>query len=188
MLGLSMPNYLRAKDLSDSKSRVMAKAKSVIFLFQWGGPSQIDILDMKPNAPKEYRSPHSQIRTSCPEIEICEHLPRMAKLMDKCTVVRSVHHKMKNHNSAGYYALTGHAPPSDDQRLRDLPDLYPAYGSVVSKFADNTDKGMPTFVSYPHVISDGSRTPGQHASFLGKKFDPLFIPKDPNKENFNLPE
>ena len=188
MLGLSMPNYLRAKDLSDSKSRVMAKAQSVIFLFQWGGPSQIDILDMKPNAPKEYRSPHAQIRTSCPEIEICEHLPRMAKLMDKCTVVRTVHHKMKNHNSAGYYALTGHAPPSDDQRLRDLPDLYPAYGSVVSKFADNTDKGMPTFVSYPHVISDGSRTPGQHASFLGKKFDPLFIPKDPNKENFNLPE
>ena len=53
----------------------------------------------------------------------------------------TVHHKMKNHNSAGYYALTGHAPPSDDQRLRDLPDLYPAYGSVVSKFVDNSDKG-----------------------------------------------
>lgn len=188
MLGMNVPDFLRADELASASSRVMARAKSVIFLFQWGGPSQVDILDMKPDSPKEYRSPHAQIRTTCPDIEICEHLPRMAKHMDKCTVVRTLHHKMKNHNSAGYYALTGHAPPSDDQRLRDLPDLYPAYGSVVSKFAPNTDNGMPTFVSYPHVISDGSRTPGQHASFLGKKYDPLFIPKDPNKDDFKLPE
>ena len=115
MLGLSMPNYLRAKDLSNSKPRVLPKAQSVIFLFQWGGPSQIDILDMKPNAPKEYRSPHSQIRTSCPEIEICEHLPRMAKLMDKCTVVRTVHHKMKivNMDAMGFST-----PQIDSSRKR----------------------------------------------------------------------
>jgi hypothetical protein len=188
MLGMNVPDLLRADELASARPKVMARAKSVIFLFQWGGPSQIDILDMKPDSPKEYRSPHAQIRTTCSDIEICEHLPRMAKHMDKCTVVRTLHHKMKNHNSAGYYALTGHAPPSDDQRLRDLPDLYPAYGSVVSKFAANADNGMPTFVSYPHVIADGSRTPGQHASFLGKKYDPLFIPRDPNKDDFKLPE
>ena len=188
MLGMNVPDLLRADELASARPKVMARAKSVIFLFQWGGPSQIDILDMKPDSPKEYRSPHAQIRTTCSDIEICEHLPRMAKHMDKCTVVRTLHHKMKNHNSAGYYALTGHAPPSDDQRLRDLPDLYPAYGSVVSKFATNAGNGMPTFVSYPHVIADGSRTPGQHASFLGKKYDPLFIPRDPNKDDFKLPE
>ena len=188
MLGMNVPDLLRADELASARPKVMARAKSVIFLFQWGGPSQIDILDMKPDSPKEYRSPHAQIRTTCSDIEICEHLPRMAKHMDKCTVVRTLHHKMKNHNSAGYYALTGHGPPSDDQRLRDLPDLYPAYGSVVSKFAANAGNGMPTFVSYPHVIADGSRTPGQHASFLGKKYDPLFIPRDPNKDDFKLPE
>ncbi len=188
MLGMNVPDFLRADELAFPDSKVAARARSVIFLFQWGGPSQIDILDMKPDSPKEYRSPHAQIRTTCSDIEICEHLPRMAKHMDKCTVVRTIHHKMKNHNSAGYYALTGHAPPSDDQRLRDLPDLYPAYGSVVSKFTPNADNGMPTFVSYPHVIADGSRTPGQHASFLGKKYDPLFIPRDPNKDQFRLPE
>ena len=188
MLGMNVPDLLRADELASARPKVMARAKSVIFLFQWGGPSQIDILDMKPDSPKEYRSPHAQIRTTCSDIEICEHLPRMAKHMDKCTVVRTLHHKMKNHNSAGYYALTGHAPPSDDQRLRDLPDLYPAYGSVVSKFTANAGNGMPTFVSYPHVIADGSRTPGQHASFLGKKYDPLFIPRDPNKDDFKLPE
>ncbi len=94
---------------------------------------------------------------------------------------------MKNHNSAGYYALSGHAPPTDDQRLRDTLDLFPAYGSVVDKLAPNTN-GMPTFVSYPYTISDGSITPGQHASFLGKQHDPFFFGEDPNNKDFRLPE
>jgi hypothetical protein len=94
---------------------------------------------------------------------------------------------MKNHNSAGYYALSGHAPPTDDQRLRDSLDLFPAYGSVVSKLAPSNN-GMPTFISYPYTISDGSITPGQHASFLGKAHDPLFFTEDPNSPDFKLPE
>jgi hypothetical protein len=94
---------------------------------------------------------------------------------------------MKNHNSAGYYSLTGYAPPTDDQRLRDSRDLFPAYGSVVDKFAP-AKAGVPTFVAYPHVIRDGSITPGQHASFLGKAHDPLFIGQDPNGPDFRLPE
>jgi hypothetical protein len=107
--------------------------------------------------------------------------------MDKVTLVRSVTHTMKNHNSAGYYALTGHAPPTDDQRLRDSPDLFPSYGSVVDRLAPSTN-GMPTFVGYPHVIRDGSITPGQHGSFLGKRHDPLFFREDPNASDFRLPE
>ena len=188
LLGLTMPKILQASERAGPAIPIAPKAKSLIFLFQWGGPSQIDILDMKPDAPKEYRSPHKQIRTSNPDIEICEHLPRLAKWMDRCTVIRTLHHTMNNHNSAGYYALTGHSPPSDDQRLRDLPDLYPAYGSVVDHLAPGTVAELPTFVSYPHVVADGSKTPGQHASFLGKKHDPLFIPRDPNSPDFRLPE
>ena len=101
--------------------------------------------------------------------------------------IRSVHHTMKNHNSASYYALTGHEPPVDDIRLRDSIDLFPSYGSVVDHLKP-TDGGIPTFVSYPHVLRDGSVTPGQRASFLGKKHDPLFIGEDPNREDFKLPE
>jgi hypothetical protein len=71
--------------------------------------------------------------------------------------------------------------------LRDTRDLFPAYGSVVSKFAPARD-GVPTFVSYPYVIRDGSITPGQHASFLGKMHDPLFTTQDPNSPDFRLPE
>ncbi|MCB1079604.1 MAG: DUF1501 domain-containing protein, partial [Verrucomicrobiae bacterium] len=165
----------------------VAKAKSVIFLFQWGGPSHIDTFDMKPDAPDDYRSPHQGIPTSLPGLHINEHLPRVAEWMDRVTLVRSLTHKMNNHNSAGYYALSGHAPTTDDQRLRDSLDLYPAYGSVIDYLAPNAN-GMPTFVAFPHVVSDGSITPGQHASFLGKAHDPLFFQEDPNQKDFQLPE
>ena len=184
LLGLNLPRLLRA---AEQKPGLRARAKSVIFLFQWGGPSHIDMFDMKPLAPDDIRGPLKPIASSAPGIQVCEQLPEMAKRMDKVTLIRSVTHTMKNHNSAGYYALTGHAPPSDDQRLRDSLDLWPAYGSLVDKFAPNSN-GMPTFVSYPHTIRDGSITPGQHASFLGKVHDPLFFREDPNSPQFKLPE
>src|SRR4051794_35531235 len=188
LLGLTMPGLLRA--IESSKPDVAAprvRAKRVIFLFQWGGPSHVDMFDMKPGAPDQYRSPLKPIASSCPDIQVCEQLPETAKRMDKVTLIRTLTHTMKNHNSAGYYALSGHAPPTDDQRLRDSLDLFPAYGSVVDKLAPGTN-GMPTFVSYPYTISDGSITPGQHASFLGKANDPLFFTEDPNSPDFKLPE
>jgi hypothetical protein len=145
------------------------------------------MFDMKPNAPEQVRGPHKPISSSASGIQVNEHLPRVAQVMNKVTLIRSMYHTMKNHNSAGYYALTGHAPPSDDQRLRDSLSLFPAYGSVVDRLAPVRDD-VPTFVAYPHVIADGSITPGQHASFLGKVHDPLFIPQDPNSADFSLPE
>jgi hypothetical protein len=183
MLGLNMPTLLRAAERGASPG----KAKRVIFLFQFGGPSHLDTFDMKPDAPDNIRGPLKPISSVVPGLPVCEHFPEMAKRMDRVTLIRSMTHTMKNHNSASYYALTGHAPPSDDQRLRDSPDLFPAYGSVVDHLAPNRGV-MPTFVSYPHVIADGSITPGQHASFLGKKHDPFFFSEDPNQDHFRLPE
>ena len=98
--------------------------KSVIFLYQFGGPSHIDMFDRKPDAPEAIRGPHRGIATSVPGLMISEHLPRVAQVMDKVTLVRSVHHPMKNHNSASYYALTGTRPPSDDIRLRDTLNCF----------------------------------------------------------------
>jgi len=184
LLGLNLPRFLQAEAL---KKGPKAKAKSVIFLFQWGGPSHIDMFDMKPNAPEQIRGPYRPISSSADGIQVSERLPRVSKIMDKVTLIRSVHHTMKNHNSAGYYALSGSPPPSDDQRLRDSLSLFPAYGSVVDKLAPGPHD-VPTFISYPHVIADGSITPGQHASFLGKGHDPLFIPQDPNAKDFAMPE
>lgn len=181
---LGIPGTLPAASTSAKRK---AKASSVIFLHQWGGPSHPDTLDMKPNAPAEVRGKYKPISTRVNGLQVCEMLPRLAKVMHKCSLVRTLGHKMKNHNSAGYYSLTGYAPPTDDQRLRDSRDLFPAYGSIVDKLAP-ARKGVPTFVAYPHVISDGSVTPGQHASFLGKSHDPLLIQRDPNDPDFRLPE
>ncbi len=197
LLGLTMPKLLRAAEVQSSKFKVQssklssapkARAKNVIFLFQYGGPSHVDMFDMKPNAPEGIRGPYQPISSSADGIQVCEKLPRTAKVMDKVTLIRSMTHTMKNHNSAGYYALTGHAPPSDDQRLRDSQDLFPGYGSVVDRLAPLKGGEMPTYVSYPYVIRDGSVTPGQHASFLGKEHDPFFFTNDPNAPDFALPE
>ena len=182
LFGSLLPDLLQA-----NTSRRRGRAKSVIFLHQFGGPSHHDTFDMKPEAPEQVRGQYRPIRSSAPGIVVCEKLPRMAQVMDKVTLVRSVRHEMRNHNSAGYYSLTGFTPPTDDQRLRDSRELFPAYGSVVDRFAPAA-AGTATFVAYPHVISDGSITPGQHASFLGQQHDPFFIGQDPNADDFRLPE
>lgn len=185
LLGLNLPKLIAARERSESL--LVQRAKRVIFLFQWGGPSHIDTFDMKPNAPEEIRGPLKPIQSVVPGMPVCELMPRMSKYMDKVCLIRSVHHTMTNHNSAGYYALSGHEPPSNDQRLRDSLDLYPAYGSVVDHLAP-AKTGMPTSVSYPYTIRDGSITPGQHASFLGKAHDPFFFENDPNDDAFTLPQ
>jgi hypothetical protein len=190
LLGLTMPKILQAADPKAAKAalnKIAPRANSVIFLYQFGGPSHIDMFDMKPDAPEGIRGPHKPIRSVVPEMPVSEHLPRVAKIMDKVTLIRSMTHTMKNHNSASYYALTGHAPPIDDIRLKDTLELFPAYGSVVDRLAPSRAE-MPTFVSYPYLIRDGAVTPGQHASFLGKAHDPFFFAQDPNAPDFALPE
>ena len=185
LLGLTFPQFLAASE----KARRGARAKSVIFLHQWGGAGQHETFDMKPDAPDKVRGWLMPKPSKVPGTFVSEKLPELAKITDKLCIIRCMMHAtpMKNHNSAGYYSLTGVAPPTDDQRLRDSLEMFPAYGSIVSKLAPGP-KGTATFVSFPHVISDGSITPGQHASFLGKSHNPLFVGEDPNKTDFRLPE
>jgi hypothetical protein len=188
LVGLSLPQWLRAtaKDPA-SRGSVRPKAKAVVLLHQYGGPSQFETFDMKPGAPAEVRGDFKPVSSKLPGVPVCELLPRTARVMDKVCLIRSMQHTMKNHNSATYYSLTGHAPPSDDIRLRDSLELFPAYGSVVDRLAPAAG-GLPTFVAYPYVLRDGSISPGQHASFLGKAHNPLFFTQDPNSPSFGLPE
>ena len=184
MLGVTMPKLLQASEAVGARR---THAKSVIFLYQFGGPSHLDTFDPKPDAAAGVRSHFDVIDTVAPGIRICDQLPKTAEVMNEVSLVRTVYHTMKNHNSAAYYALTGHAPPVDDIRLRDSLDLFPAYGSVVDKLAPLSGE-MPTSISYPYVIHDGAVTPGQHASFLGKAHDPFLVTQDPNAPDFKLPE
>ena len=191
LLGVTLPALMRAEANETTGTATSGvrrgRAKSVIFLYQFGGPSHLDTFDPKPDAPAGVRSQFGVIETAAAGVRICDQLPRMAGVMNEVTLARTVYHTMKNHNSAAYYALTGHAPPLDDIRLRDTLDLFPAYGSVVDRLAPVSHE-MPSFVSFPHVLRDGEITPGQHASFLGKAHDPLLVTSDPNEPGFSLPE
>jgi hypothetical protein len=180
LAGAALPGVMQA-------NQPRGRARSVIFLYQFGGPSHHDTFDLKPDAPDNIRGEFRPVATNVTGLRICEHLPQLARQMHRVTLVRSVNHRMRNHNSASYQALTGAAPPLDDIRLRDTLDLYPAYGSAVARLRP-AEAGMPSFVAYPHVLRDGSITPGQHASFLGKNYDPLFFREDPNSADFRLPE
>ena len=182
-VGLTLPGLLAAEAAGGAR----ATADSVILLYQWGGPSHLETFDMKPDGPEESRGQFRPIRSSADGIQVCELLPRFAQVMDRCSLVRSVTHRFRNHNPPGYYGLTGHAPPLDDQRLRDTPDLFPHCGSVIQKLRPPL-KEVPGFVAMPASIKDGSVVPGQHASFLGKNYDPLLILQDPNAPDFRLPE
>ena len=181
-LGLSLPAALRA----EAQSGLKVRAKSVIFLHQFGGVPHQDTFDMKPNAPAELRGEFKPIASSLPGLNVCELLPRMSRIMHNFTVVRSVNHRVSAHNSAAYYSLTGHQPQVDIVSATASASDFPAYGSVVSKLAPSTMR-VPTFVALPWMIADGVfRTPGQFAGYLGKEHDPLFITKDPNARNFSV--
>src|SRR5580704_7298588 len=97
LLGLNLPQFLAATQTPAARR---PRAKSVIFLHQFGGPSHHDSFDMKPEAPAEIRGEYRPIATSASGISICDRLPHMAPVMNKVTLVRTVHHEMRNHNSA----------------------------------------------------------------------------------------
>jgi hypothetical protein len=190
LVGLNLPALLRAGEqpVQGQARNALGRAKHLIFLHQFGGPSHLDTFDMKPDAPDGIRGEFQPIATTQPGLRVSEHLPRFARVVGKFAQIRSVNHRMKNHNPATYYSLTGHAPPLDDIRLRDTQELYPAYGGTIARFRPAEDPAIPSFVSYPYVIRDGSVTPGQTASFLGKACDPFFISQDPASPDFRLPE
>lgn len=114
LLGLTMPKLMAAEaNASGAKAAIKPRAKSVIFLFQWGGPSQLDMFDMKPDAPDGVRSPFKSISSSLVGEPVCEHLPKTSQIMHKVTLIRTMTHRMTNHNSA-----SGRGKPRTVPRLR----------------------------------------------------------------------
>lgn len=182
---LTQAELLRAENAAPARH---ATAKSVILLFQFGGPSHLDTFDPKPEAPAEIRGEFDSIATNVPEIRIAENLPLLAPLADKFALVRSVHHNRGNHNSGAYYSLSGREPLVDIVTANASATDFPHPGSIVD-YLDRTVTDVPRCVSLPTMIADGPfRTPGEFAGFLGKKHDPLWVLKDPNAANFNVDE
>lgn len=166
-----------------------ARAQGCILLFLQGGQSQLDTFDMKPAAPENIRGEFRPIATSIPGVRICEHLPRLARLAHLYTIVRSMSHRVTNHNPAGYYALSGVSPERDIVGLQASSEDYPNPGAVVSKFRP-TRSALPAFVQISEpMVGDGNvHMPGQNAGLLGPHYDPFLFHEAPNQKSVDVPE
>lgn len=157
------------------------RAKNCIVLFLYGSPSQLETFDMKPHAPLEVRGTMQPIASSLPGLDVCEHLPRMARIMDRTTVVRSVTHDQPIHGVA--YAMTGVPAINVAMELnpRD-PDHHPYFGSCV-EYADRRQRGGATAdfiqnVALPFPFSskrsDQPFRAGPYAAYLGSAYHPIW--------------
>jgi hypothetical protein len=184
-LGLSLPELLRFQEVRGS-ARHKSTADACILLFLWGAPSQFESFDPKPEAPSGIRGEFGVIRTSVPGTIVSEHIPLLAQRADRYAIVRTCTQSSTHHQSAGYEALTGHPPSRDAVALTATPSDHPNLGSVVARLApDRSD--IPPFVALPQLISDvGNLTPGQSAGFLGRRYDPFTVTKDPSAADFRI--
>jgi hypothetical protein len=170
--GFTLENLLRAEE---RRSRP-GKAKSVILLYLLGGAATQDMWDLKPDAPSGVKSEFKPIATSAPGVQICEHLPRMARWMHKAALVRSLNHKAGCHNCLPSY--TGFEVPQPDQHPRDSHP--PSMGSVC-EYLNRRQGDFPDYVYLPCWLGWGQafRRGGPYAGFLGKRYDPLITECQP---------
>ncbi len=185
--GLTLPDLMRLRGLAGGPKAAAPRAKSVIVLFLSGGPSQLDMWDMKPEAPEEIRGTFRPVDTNVPGIRICEHMPRMARLADKYAIVRSMTHEQSAHPAAAYWMMAGSpiARPAPDASFMSRSDR-PHMGSALAKVLGPAVPSMPPFVMVPEAMApNGPERAGQHAGFLGASYDPYRINSDPNLPDYS---
>lgn len=183
-LGLGLTDLLRAAAVANPPR---GTAKACILFFLEGGPAHQDLWDMKPDAPAEFRGEFQPIDSTAPGIQVCEHLPMLARRMHRVALVRSVHHQVVDHNAGSYYALTGRSPVKGGQLIvHDEPENFPPFGSVLAQLRP-VARRVPPFVHVPEIMSNnGFDLPGQRAGFLGAAYDPL-VTGDPSAPNYQTP-
>ncbi|MSU77799.1 MAG: DUF1501 domain-containing protein [Gemmataceae bacterium] len=172
--GLALPQLLKAEDAVGIRS----SRKSVIFIYLVGGPPHQDMFDLKPNAPQEIAGPWRPIATNVNGIQICEALPKLASMMDKLVVVRSVVGNQADHDAIQVF--NGHHPrqPGKPQ------GGWPQFGSVVSRLQGGVDRATPPFVSLCYTTTHGPyNEPGP--GFLGMAMAP-FRPMGPSRNDMIL--
>jgi uncharacterized protein (DUF1501 family) len=176
MAGLSLSQVLKAESAADPANT--SKEKSVIILWQRGGPSQHETWDPKPDAPQDYRGAFGAMSTNVPGIQICDLLPKCAKVMDKFSIIRSLYHADAGHSAGDQIMFTGYPPNNANPN----ENVYPSCGSIVAEQQGHLNPELPPYVMIPR------RLPGVDPAYLGKKYAPFETQADPAVEGpFNLP-
>jgi hypothetical protein len=193
LFGLSLPRLLAAEEAAGAGRP--ARAKSVMFLFLFGGPSQLETFDLKPEAPEKIRGPFKPIASRTPGLLISEHLPKLANISDRFCVIRSMTHPHNDHNAA-HYIQTGHAWTRGAENGQDVnarESDWPAMGSVVEYVSQQqvaaADRVFPSYLYLPnrcgHLQTPRYDRTGQYAGWLGQAYNALAtdIRKRDDKDN-----
>lgn len=176
LLGLSLPQLLAAKARAAGKP---TKDISCILLWTEGGMSNIDTFDMKPDAPAEIRGQFQPMPSNVPGIDVCEHLPQMARQMNKVCLVKSIAHtESGDHVAATHYMLTGYPQRPDVSGAPVGSTVYPAISSLVAR-QKGWSNGLPPNISFGRQSYGGG-------GYMGSAYNPLIINGDPNNKDFKV--
>jgi hypothetical protein len=190
--GLSLPALLASRSRAESSARqgggdpTFGRAKSIIYLFLSGGPSQYETFDPKPDAPAEIRGAFRPIATRVPGVHFCELLPRTAAIADRLAIARAMATDDNNHESGGYWVHTGRKYAGPNMRSLNPTD-WPTLGSIVKMLHPSEDVPFSTvMLPEPIVANPNVFLPGQNAGFLGHRWDPELFRCDPAAPDFKI--
>lgn len=175
--GVTLADVLAARAAS---GKAAPPDTSVILFWMWGGPSQLETYDMKPNAPSEYRGPFDPISTTVAGMHMVEHFPRQAKIADKLSVIRSLHHTMSAHNDGSIEVLTGKTPSKPDPTSTARSE-HPDFGMVAARLRGPRADGLPQYIAVhraPFMISPAYLGLGYKALETGDPSQKDFSPRN----------
>ncbi|MFM7131922.1 MAG: DUF1501 domain-containing protein, partial [bacterium] len=178
LFGLSLPQCLAG---FSSNEMAIPQAKSCILIFLFGGPSQIDLFDMKPDAPAEFRGEFKPIPTSVAGIDLCEYLPSLTRRMHKFQIIRSMHHEHPRHGWGLYYMLTGQKHSRPDLDAPPTPDDFPGMGALVSHFSRDPSGQLPAAITLPRwnrFLDLPADYAGERGGILGQAATPWLVKAD----------
>jgi len=181
ILGLGMSDYLKYQAEAASRGDDMSDT-SVIFIWLPGGPPHMETYDMKPEAPLDYRGEFQPIHTNVPGIDVCEHLPMHAKVADRFTLIRSIHHKFADHGGGHKRLMTGRVPATPTGTVNDAP----AVSTIVKKMLEKSSSEMPVCVTEVDGSRAGIDTFAMGPAWLGPSTTPFTVAGDPHKPDFKV--
>ena len=180
--GLCLPDLFRMRSHASEAGVNIDQETSVIFVWMPGGPPHMDMYDMKPNAPAEYRGAFHPVSTNVAGMDVCELMPRHTTIANRYSIVRSVAHQFADHGGGHKRLMTGRIPNTPVDTVNDAP----ATGSIVARCRENHLKGIPNYVS----LNPGGRTGdvfAQGAAYLGAAYLPFTVEGDPTAPTFSVP-
>jgi hypothetical protein len=181
LTGLALPGLLQQRSSARAAGQG-TRDTAVIMIWLDGGPTHMETYDPKPEAPAEFRGPLKPIATNVPGIQINELLPRHAQLMDRLSIIRSMHHTTGDHFAGAHWMLTGYHGSTAAR----LDPMYPSAGSIAAKLRGPNQPGLPAYVAVP-VASSVGLVPGYNsAAYLGNAYNPFQTGGNPNAANFRI--